>query len=52
MASEILTLKGESDGTNTSGDFPLYSDLLYHDTEYHAADEGSNSLRNESQNMG
>jgi hypothetical protein len=32
MASEILTLKGESDGTNTSGDFPLYSDLLYHDT--------------------
>jgi hypothetical protein len=32
MVSEILTLKGESDGTSTSGDFPLYSDLLYHDT--------------------
>jgi len=29
MASEILTLKGESDGTNASGDFPLYSDLIY-----------------------
>jgi hypothetical protein len=25
-------LKGESDSLNTSGDFPLYSDLLYHDS--------------------
>jgi len=32
VAREILTLKGESDGTSTSGDFPLYSDLLYHDS--------------------
>jgi hypothetical protein len=32
MASEILTLKGESDSVSTSGDFPLYSDLLYHDS--------------------
>jgi hypothetical protein len=32
MVKEILTLKGESDGTSTSGDFPLYSDLIYHDT--------------------
>jgi len=31
MASEILTLKGETDGVNTTGDFPLYSDLIYHD---------------------
>ena len=29
---ELFTLKGESDGTATSGDFPLYSDILYHDT--------------------
>ncbi len=29
---ELLTLKGESDGTSTSGDFPLYSDLIYHDS--------------------
>jgi len=36
MASEILTLKGESDGTNTSGNFPLYSDLLYHDSGVYA----------------
>jgi hypothetical protein len=25
-------LKGESTGTDVSGDFPLYSDLLYHDS--------------------
>jgi hypothetical protein len=31
-SSEILTLKGESSGTDVSGDFPLYSDLLYHDS--------------------
>jgi hypothetical protein len=31
-SSEIFTLKGESDSLNTSGDFPLYSDLLYHDS--------------------
>ena len=37
MASEILTLKGESDGTSTSGDFPLYSDLLYHDSAPYTA---------------
>jgi hypothetical protein len=30
MAKELFTLKGESDGTSESGDFPLYSDLLYH----------------------
>jgi len=30
-AKEMMTLKGESDGTSASGDFPLYSDLLYHD---------------------
>ncbi|MEM2196324.1 MAG: hypothetical protein QXY41_06015 [Thermoproteota archaeon] len=29
MVSEILTLKGESDGTSASGDFPLYSDVIY-----------------------
>lgn len=32
MVSEILTLKGETDGTSTAGDFPLYGDLLYHDS--------------------
>jgi hypothetical protein len=32
VAREILTLKGESDGTSASGDFPLYSDLIYHDS--------------------
>jgi hypothetical protein len=32
MVSEILSLKGETDGSSTSGDFPLYSDLLYHDS--------------------
>jgi len=32
MARELLTLKGETDGANTSGDFPLYSDLIYHDS--------------------
>ena len=32
MAKELFTLKGESDGTSVSGDFPLYSDLLYHDS--------------------
>jgi hypothetical protein len=31
-AREILTIKGESDETSASGDFPLYSDLLYHDS--------------------
>jgi hypothetical protein len=31
MVKELLTLKGESDGTSASGDFPLYSDLIYHD---------------------
>jgi hypothetical protein len=31
-AKEIMTLKGESDETSASGDFPLYSDLLYHDS--------------------
>jgi hypothetical protein len=31
MAREIFTLKGESDAVNTTGDFPLFSDLLYHD---------------------
>jgi hypothetical protein len=37
MTTEILTLKGESDGTNVSGDFPLYSDLLYHDSAPYTA---------------
>jgi hypothetical protein len=37
MVSEIFTLKGESDGTNISGDFPLYSDLLYHDSALYTA---------------
>ena len=32
MVSEILTLKGETDGSSTSGDFPLYSDIIYHDS--------------------
>jgi len=32
MVKEILTLKGETDGSSASGDFPLYSDLIYHDT--------------------
>jgi hypothetical protein len=32
VAKELFTLKGESDGTSVSGDFPLYSDLLYHDS--------------------
>jgi hypothetical protein len=32
MATEILTIRGESDGTSVTGDFPLFSDLLYHDT--------------------
>ena len=27
---EILTLRGVSDGSNTTGDFPLYSDLFYY----------------------
>ena len=34
MVKELLTLKGETDGTSTTGDFPLYSDLIYHDTAY------------------
>jgi hypothetical protein len=34
MVTEILTLKGESNGTSTSGDFPLYSDIIYHDTVF------------------
>jgi hypothetical protein len=34
MVTEILTLKGESDGTNTSGDFPLYSDIIYYDAMF------------------
>jgi hypothetical protein len=34
MVTEILTLKGESDGINTSGDFPLYSDIIYHDAMF------------------
>jgi hypothetical protein len=29
---EIITLKGENDGSSASGDFPLYSDLIYHDS--------------------
>jgi hypothetical protein len=29
MVSELITFKGETDGTSTSGDFPLYSDILY-----------------------
>lgn len=37
MPTEILTLKGESDGTSTSGDFPLNSDLIYHDSGIYAA---------------
>lgn len=32
MAKELLTLKGETDGSATTGDFPLYSDIIYHDT--------------------
>jgi len=32
MAKELLTLKGETDGSATSGDFPLYSDIIYHDS--------------------
>lgn len=34
MAKELLTLKGETDGSATTGDFPLYSDLIYHDAIY------------------
>jgi hypothetical protein len=34
MVNEMLTLKGESDGTSTSGDFPLYSDIIYYDTMF------------------
>ena len=26
---EIITLKGETDGSNTTGDFPLYGDIVY-----------------------
>ena len=29
MVRELLTLYGETDGTNTSGDFQLYSDIIY-----------------------
>jgi hypothetical protein len=29
---EILTLKGETDGSNTTGDFPLYGDMVYGST--------------------
>jgi hypothetical protein len=29
MARELLTLYGETDGTNRTGDFPLYSDIIY-----------------------
>lgn len=32
MVREIFTIRGESTGTDTTGDFPLYSDLIYHDT--------------------
>jgi hypothetical protein len=32
MAKELFTIRGESSGTDVSGDFPLYSDLLYHDS--------------------
>ncbi len=32
MVRELLTLKGETDGTSTTGDFPLYSDIIYHDS--------------------
>jgi hypothetical protein len=34
MVNEMLTLKGESDGTSTSGDFPLYSDIIYYDETF------------------
>ena len=27
--NEIFTVKGETDGTSTTGDFPLFSDLFY-----------------------
>jgi hypothetical protein len=29
MSRELITLYGETDGTSTSGDFPLYSDVIY-----------------------
>jgi hypothetical protein len=29
MSTELITLYGETDGTSTSGDFPLYSDMIY-----------------------
>jgi hypothetical protein len=29
MGTELLTLYGETDGTSTSGDFPLSSDMIY-----------------------
>jgi hypothetical protein len=29
---EIITLKGETDGSNTTGDFPLYGDIVYGST--------------------
>lgn len=32
MVKELLTLKGETDGASGTGDFPLYSDLIYHDS--------------------
>ena len=31
MVKELLTLKGETDGASATGDFPLYSDIIYHD---------------------
>lgn len=34
MAKELLTLKGETDGSATTGDFPLCSDLIYHDVTF------------------
>jgi len=29
---ELMTLKGETDGSSKTGDFALYGDLVYHDT--------------------
>lgn len=34
MASSLLTFRGETDGSSTSGTFKLYSDLLYEPVDY------------------
>jgi hypothetical protein len=53
VAREILTLKGESDGTSASGDFPLYSDLIYHDSApYTPPTKGRDTLRVEGEDLG